>query len=230
MSLIEIRKLTKSYQRGRQVVPVLSSIDLDIREGEFVAIMGPSGSGKSTLLNLIGGLDTPTSGEVSIAGQRVCMMSPRALARWRAANVGFVFQFYNLLPSLSAQRNVEVPLLVTKLGAAERRRRAVLALSAVDMHERRSHRPGELSGGQQQRVAIARAMVSDPMVLVCDEPTGNLDRHSADEVLKLLGILNRERRKTIIMVTHDPKAAAFAERLLQIDKGVLVDERVRMTA
>jgi len=226
MPLIAIRNLTKNYQRGRQVVPVLSSIDLKMDEGDFVAIMGPSGSGKSTLLNLIGGLDSPTSGELSIGGQRIDTMSSNALSRWRSVHVGFVFQFYNLLPALSALHNVELPLLLTKLGSAERRRRASIALAAVGMQDREAHKPKELSGGQQQRVAIARAIVSDPTLLVCDEPTGDLDRQSADDVLELLGVLNREHGKTIVMVTHDPKAAAFAKRILHIDKGVLAGESV----
>jgi putative ABC transport system ATP-binding protein len=196
-------------------------VDLDIPRGDFVALMGPSGSGKTTLLYLIGGLDTPTTGSITVDGQRIDQLSSGELSRWRAANVGFVFQFYNLLPVLSAQRNVELPLLLTRLGAAERRRRAMIALTLVGLRDRARHRPKELSGGQEQRVAIARAIVSDPTLLVCDEPTGDLDRATAHEILTLLQMLNREHGKTIVMVTHDPKAAEYARRRLQLDKGVL---------
>ena len=201
---------------------MLHHIDLDVAPGEFVALMGPSGSGKTTLLNLIGGLDTPTEGTLSVAGERIDQLGQGALARWRAAHVGFVFQFYNLLPMLSAQRNVELPLLLTKLKGSERRRNASVALQLVGLADRATHKPGELSGGQQQRVAIARAIVSDPTLLVCDEPTGDLDRQSAEEVLSLLQQLNRAHGKTIVMVTHDPKAAEHAGRILQLDKGTLV--------
>jgi len=183
--------------------------------------MGPSGSGKTTLLNLIGGLDTPTAGTISVDGRRIDQLSGSELARWRAANVGFVFQFYNLLPVLSAQRNVELPLLLTSLGAAERRRRAAIALALVGLADRARHKPKELSGGQEQRVAIARAIVSDPTLLVCDEPTGDLDRATAHEIMLLLQLLNREHGKTIVMVTHDPKAAEYAQRSLHLDKGTL---------
>ena len=223
-NLVEIRGVSKRYLRGKQRVEVLHHIDLDIREGDFIALMGPSGSGKTTLLNLIAGLDSPTSGSVSIAGQRIDRLSSNELARWRAAHVGFVFQFYNLLPMLSAQKNVELPLLLTRLSTAQRRHHANIALQLVGLEERAGHRPGELSGGQQQRVAIARALVSDPMLLVCDEPTGDLDRHSAEEVLRLLQRLNREYGKTMILVTHDPKAAEHALSIRYLDKGTLVDK------
>jgi putative ABC transport system ATP-binding protein len=190
---------------------------MEVPEGDFVALMGPSGSGKTTLLNLIGGLDTPTSGEVIVAGQRIDQLSGSELAKWRARNIGFVFQFYNLMPMLSAERNVELPLLLTSLSKAERRRHVRAALEIVGLADRASHKPSELSGGQQQRVAIARAFVSDPRLLVCDEPTGDLDRHTAEEILQLLQMLNRDQKKTIIMVTHDPKAADFASRQLHVD-------------
>ncbi|HXN11420.1 MAG TPA: ABC transporter ATP-binding protein [Steroidobacteraceae bacterium] len=224
--LVQIRGLSKVYERGAQQVEVLHHIDLDIEAGDFVALMGPSGSGKTTLLNLIGGLDSPTEGEIVIAGQRIDRMGETALAKWRAANVGFVFQFYNLLPMLSARRNVELPLLLTRLNAAQRRRNAEVALELVGLSDRSAHKPGELSGGQQQRVAIARAIVSDPMLLVCDEPTGDLDRQSAAEVLGLLQELNRDHGKTVIMVTHDPKAADYARHTLHLDKGTLVEQGV----
>jgi putative ABC transport system ATP-binding protein len=186
--------------------------------------MGPSGSGKTTLLNLIGGLDAPSAGTISVGGQRIDQLGATALARWRAANVGFVFQFYNLMPMLSAQRNVELPLLLTKLSGSERRRRAAIALQLVGLADRAAHKPGELSGGQQQRVSIARAIVSDPTLLVCDEPTGDLDRQSAEEVLGLLRVLNRDHGKTVLMVTHDPKAAEYADHILHLDKGTLVEQ------
>ena len=221
-TLIEIRGLTKSYRRGKQTVEALHGVNLDIERGDFVALMGPSGSGKTTLLNLIGGLDSPTSGSIKVDGQSLESMSGGALARWRAAHVGFVFQFYNLLPVLSAQRNVELPLLLTRLSAAQRRQHASVALQLVGLAERAQHKPRELSGGQEQRVAIARAIVSDPALLVCDEPTGDLDRDTADEILGLLQTLNREHGKTIVMVTHDPKAAEFARHVLRLDKGTLV--------
>jgi putative ABC transport system ATP-binding protein len=221
--LIEIRDLSKVYERGRQKVEVLHHIDLDVEQGDFVALMGPSGSGKTTLLNLIGGLDQPTGGSISVGGQRIDQLSSGALAKWRASHVGFVFQLYNLMPMLSAQRNVELPLLLTKLSSAERKRRAGIALQLVGLADRVAHKPAELSGGQQQRVSIARAIVSDPELLVCDEPTGDLDRQSAEEVLALLRALNREHGKTIVMVTHDPKAAGHAKHTLQLDKGSLVE-------
>ena len=222
-SLVSIRNLVMTYQRGPEKVHVLHGLDLEIPHGDFVALMGPSGSGKTTLLNLIGGLDTPTSGEIEIEGQRIDQFSDGQLAHWRSQHVGFVFQFYNLMHTLTAQKNVELPLLLTKLGAADRKRRAEIALSLVGLSERGSHRPNELSGGQQQRVAIARAIVSDPTFLICDEPTGDLDRQSAEEVLGLLQLLNKEHGKTIIMVTHDPKAAEHATHTIHLDKGELAD-------
>jgi len=222
--LIEIRDVSKIYERGRQKVEVLQHIDLDVVQGEFLALMGPSGSGKTTLLNLIGGLDSPTGGSITVGGQRIDKLGASALAGWRASQVGFVFQFYNLMPMLSAQRNVELPLLLTKLSGAERRKRAAIALELVGLADRASHKPTELSGGQQQRVSIARAIVSDPTLLVCDEPTGDLDRQSAEDVLALLRALNRDHGKTILMVTHDPKAAGYANQTLHLDKGTLVEQ------
>jgi putative ABC transport system ATP-binding protein len=222
-ALIEIRELSKSYVRGRQKVEVLHHIDLDIAEGDFLALMGPSGSGKTTLLNMIGGLDVPSGGTIGVGGKRIDRLGGGELARWRASNVGFIFQFYNLMPMLSAQKNVELPLLLTKLSASQRKRNAAIALKLVGLSDRAGHKPSELSGGQQQRVAIARAIVSDPMLLVCDEPTGDLDRQSAEEVLTLLQRLNREHGKTIVMVTHDPKAAEYATHTLHLDKGTLVE-------
>jgi putative ABC transport system ATP-binding protein len=225
-TLIEIRDLSKVYERGKQKVEVLHHINLDIAEGDFLALMGPSGSGKTTLLNLIGGLDSPSAGSIRVAGSRIDQLGGGALAKWRASNVGFVFQFYNLMPMLSAQKNVELPLLLTKLSGAQRRKNAAIALQLVGLAERASHKPSELSGGQQQRVAIARAIVSDPALLVCDEPTGDLDRQSAEDVLGLLRTLNREQGKTIVMVTHDPKAAEYANHTLHLDKGTLAGHAV----
>ena len=221
--LVAVRGVTKTYQRGPERVAVLHGIDLDIAPGEFIALMGPSGSGKSTLLNLIGGLDTPTAGTIEIEGDRIDRMSEAQLATWRSRHVGFVFQFYNLMPTLTAQKNVELPLLLTHLSASQRARNARIALPLVGLADRGGHRPNELSGGQQQRVAIARAIVSDPVFLICDEPTGDLDRQSAEDVLNLLNELNRTHGKTIIMVTHDPKAAEHASRTIHLDKGVLVE-------
>ena len=223
-TLVEIRNVSKVYERGKQKVEVLHHIDLDIAQGDFLALMGPSGSGKTTLLNLIGGLDSPTDGSLSVGGTRIDNLGQGALAKWRALNVGFVFQFYNLLPMLSAQKNVELPLLLTKLSSAQRKKNTGVALELVGLSDRATHKPTELSGGQQQRVAIARAIVSDPTLLVCDEPTGDLDRHSAEEVLGLLQTLNREHGKTIVMVTHDPKAAEYARHTLHLDKGTLVEQ------
>jgi len=221
--LVEIRGLTKAYVRGKQVVEVLHGINLEIPEGDFVALMGPSGSGKTTLLNLIGGLDSPTGGVLKVGGDRIEEHTSDELAAWRAATVGFIFQSYNLMPVLSAQKNVELPLLLTDMSASERARRASVALQLVGLDERASHKPNELSGGQQQRVAIARAIVSDPMILICDEPTGDLDRKTADEILTLLQELNRVYGKTIVMVTHDPQAAKYARHTVHLDKGVIVD-------
>jgi putative ABC transport system ATP-binding protein len=220
--LIALRGIRKHYTRGKQTVEVLQSLDLDIAQGDFVALMGPSGSGKTTLLNLIGGLDQPSDGSLSIDGVRVDQLSAAALARWRAAHVGFVFQFYNLLPMISAARNVELPLLLTRLGRRERAERVAVALEVVGLADRAQHKPAELSGGQAQRVAIARAIVADPALLICDEPTGDLDRRTADEVLGLLQTLNRDHGKTIVMVTHDPKAAEYARHTRHLDKGALV--------
>ena len=223
-ALIECRQLSKTYTRGPETIQVLQQLDLQIPKGDFVALMGPSGSGKTTLLNLIGGLDNPSDGEIRIGGERIDRLSSKALAAWRAQHVGFVFQFYNLMPVLTAARNVELPLLLTSLSAADRKRRVEVALKLVGLADRAGHKPNELSGGQEQRVAIARAIVADPTLLVCDEPTGDLDRKTADEILTLLQTLNQELGKTIVMVTHDPKAAEYAKRTLHLDKGQLVDE------
>jgi len=221
-ALVSIRNLVKTYQRGPETIEVLHGINLDIPKGDFVCLMGPSGSGKTTLLNLIGGLDSPTGGEIEFSGSRIDQMGSGKLTHWRANHVGFVFQSYNLLPMLTAQKNVELPLLLTKLSSPQRRQNAEIALQLVGLKDRAKHKPGELSGGQLQRVAIARAIVSDPQLLVCDEPTGDLDRKSADEILSLLTQLNRDHGKTIIMVTHDPKAAEYAKRIVRLDKGTLV--------
>ena len=225
-TLVSIRGVTKRYTRGKQSVEVLQKLDLDIAQGDFLALMGPSGSGKTTLLNLIGGLDKPTSGEILVGGSRIDSLSSAALARWRSRHVGFVFQFYNLLPVLSAERNVELPLLLTNLSAAQRKKNVAAALAVVGLSERATHKPNELSGGQAQRVAIARALVADPTLLVCDEPTGDLDRKTADEILGLLQTLNRDHGKTIVMVTHDAKAAEYATHQLHMDKGALTEGAV----
>jgi putative ABC transport system ATP-binding protein len=222
--MVDIRGVTKSYVRGKQKVEVLHGLSLQIPQGDFVALMGPSGSGKTTLLNLIGGLDQPSAGEVRVAGRRIDQMSSGELANWRAHHVGFVFQFYNLMPVLTAEANVELPLLLTRLSSAQRRKNVAIALEVVGLADRARHKPRELSGGQEQRVAIARALVSDPQLLVCDEPTGDLDRKTADEILGLLQVLNREHGKTIVMVTHDPKAADFAQRTLHLEKGQLLEQ------
>jgi putative ABC transport system ATP-binding protein len=224
LPLIRIRELSKSYQRDGQHIPVLLDIKLDVMAGDFIALMGPSGSGKSTLLNLIAGIDQPSSGRIEIGGVDIASLSEGQLADWRARNVGFIFQFYNLLPVLTAFENVELPLLLTDLSARQRRAHAQAALEMVKLDDRMDHYPNELSGGQQQRVAIARALVSDPTLIVADEPTGDLDRHTGQEVLSLLDELNRDLGKTIVMVTHDPKAAERAHRMVHLDKGVLVDE------
>ena len=221
--IVQIRGLSKAYQRGGQVVPVLADINLDIARGDFIALMGPSGSGKSTLLNLIAGIDKPTGGRLLVGGLDIVALSETELADWRAGHVGFIFQFYNLLPVLTAFENVELPLLLTHLRARERREHVLAALSMVGLEDRMSHYPSELSGGQQQRVAIARAIITDPTILVADEPTGDLDRVSAADVLGLLDQLNSELNKTIIMVTHDARAAEAAHRLVHLDKGVLWD-------
>jgi putative ABC transport system ATP-binding protein len=222
-ALIQARGLGKSYVRGGEPVHVLEGLNLDVGEGEFIAFMGPSGSGKTTLLNLLGGLDVPSAGTVSVAGDEITSMSRRKLTAWRARHVGFVFQAYNLIPVLTAYRNVELPLLLTPLSGKERRDHVEAALRLVGLAERMHHFPRQLSGGQEQRVAIARAIAADPTFLLCDEPTGDLDRRSADEILELLGLLVSEHRKTILMVTHDPRAAERASALLHLDKGVLVE-------
>ena len=224
MAIVDLKDVHKSFTKGREQVEVLLGIDLAIDEGDFLALMGPSGSGKTTLLNIVGGIDGASQGDVTVAEADLNRMSGRELARWRSSNIGFVFQFYNLLPVLNARRNVELPLLLTKLSGKQRRRNAETALEIVGLADRARHKPGELSGGQQQRVAIARAIVADPPILVCDEPTGDLDRETAEEILDLLGILNRDHGKTIIMVTHDPKAADHARHTLHLDKGQLVTE------
>jgi len=222
--IVRIHELVKEYRRGAEVVRVLDGLSLEIAAGDFVALMGPSGSGKSTLLNLIGGLDRPTSGVLEVDGLRVDQLGGGALARWRADHVGFVFQMYNLLPVLSAERNVELPLLLKNLTREQRGRRVAAALKLVGLSDRARHRPRELSGGQEQRVGIARAIVTDPTLLLCDEPTGDLDRKSGDEILDLLQALNHEYGKTIIMVTHDPHAAERAHRTIHLDKGLLRED------
>ena len=222
-SLIAVNSVNKTYKRGEETLVVLDNLSLEVQQGDFLALMGPSGSGKSTLLNLIGGLDTPTSGEIVVNEQHLETMNASSLSDWRANNVGFIFQFYNLLPVLTANKNVEIPLLLTNLSGSQRKEHVSTALNVVGLSDRGSHKPNELSGGQQQRVAIARALVSDPEILVCDEPTGDLDRNTATEILDLLQILNREHGKTILMVTHDPVAAESAKRTLHLDKGKLTN-------
>ena len=222
-SLIEVQSVNKTYKRGEETLVVLDDLSLEVQKGDFLALMGPSGSGKSTLLNLIGGLDTPTSGEIIVNEQHLEAMNASSLSDWRANNVGFIFQFYNLLPILTANKNVEIPLLLTNLSSSQRKEHVSTALNVVGLSDRGTHKPNELSGGQQQRVAIARALVSDPDILVCDEPTGDLDRNTASEILDLLQILNRDHGKTILMVTHDPVAAEFAKRTLHLDKGKLTN-------
>ena len=221
---VSISNLVKSYSRGNQAVPVLEDISLEIAEGEFLALMGPSGSGKSTLLNLIAGIDKPDSGIIEVGGVDIVRLSEGELASWRSLNVGFIFQFYNLIPVLTAFENVELPLLLTSMTRRQRREHVEAALSVVGLSDRIEHRPGELSGGQQQRVAIARAVVSDPSILVADEPTGDLDRVSAEDILMLMEQLNSQFGKTIIMVTHDPRAAERAKRMLHLEKGLLIPE------
>ena len=225
-TLVKITDLHKVYRRGKEQIDVLQGVTLNIPQGDFLALMGPSGSGKTTLLNLMGGLDTPSKGTIEVSGDRIDTMSGGKLSAWRARHIGFVFQMYNLLPVLTAARNVELPLLLTKLGSADRKRRVQVALSVVGLGDRAKHYPRQLSGGQEQRVGIARAIVTDPILLLCDEPTGDLDRKSGDEVLDLLQALNRDHGKTIVMVTHDPHAAARAKRTLYLDKGVLVAQAV----
>jgi putative ABC transport system ATP-binding protein len=229
-ALVSLKGVVKRYVRGKQRVQALHGIDLEIRPGEFLALMGPSGSGKTTLLNLIGGIDRADAGELRVADAHIDVLNARELAQWRAHNVGFVFQFYNLMPLLSAQQNVELPLLVTNLSKRQRGANVQAALELVGLADRASHKPAELSGGQQQRVAIARALVADPTLLVCDEPTGDLDREMAEQILDLLQIVNREQCKTIIMVTHDPKAAERATRQLHLDKGRLLGADASLAA
>ena len=224
--LVALLHVSKGFVKGKETIGIFESLDLTIPTKDFVAVMGPSGSGKSTLLNLLGGIDRPDSGEIHIAGTRIDKLSEGDLARWRAANIGFVFQFYNLMPMLTAAQNVELPLLLTNLHSAERREHVETALKIVNLADRAKHYPREMSGGQQQRVAIARAIVSDPKLLLCDEPTGDLDRHSADEILAMLSILNRELGKTVVMVTHDPAAARYARRTLHLDKGHFVEKEL----
>jgi putative ABC transport system ATP-binding protein len=223
-AVVKLRGVTKQYTRGREAVPVLERLDFDVARGDFIALMGPSGSGKTTLLNLIGGLDRPSEGSIEVDGMAIDRLSNSALGRWRADHVGFIFQMYNLLPVLTAERNVELPLLLTKLSRADRMQRVRTALELVGLTDRAKHRPRELSGGQEQRVGIARAIVTDPTLLLCDEPTGDLDRKSGDEILDLLQALNKDFGKTIIMVTHDPRAAERARRTLHLEKGQLQQE------
>ncbi len=222
MSLVRIGNVHKYFTRGSERIDVLQGVNLDIPEGDFLALMGPSGSGKTTLLNLMGGLDKPSSGTLDVGGSNIATLSGAQLSRWRSQHIGFVFQLYNLLPVLTAERNVELPLLLTKLGKAERRKRVAIALKVVGLADRSKHYPRQLSGGQEQRVGIARAIVTDPQLLLADEPTGDLDRKSGDEILDLLQTLNRDHGKTIVMVTHDPRAAERAKRTLHLDKGLLM--------
>jgi putative ABC transport system ATP-binding protein len=222
-SLVRVRDVHKFFTRGSERIDVLKGVNVDIPKGDFLALMGPSGSGKTTLLNLMGGLDAPTGGSVEVAGVKINGLGAGQLSRWRSQNVGFVFQLYNLLPVLTAERNVELPLLLTSLSKAERRKRVGIALKVVGLSDRARHYPRQLSGGQEQRVGIARAVVTDPTLLLCDEPTGDLDRKAGDEVLDLLQTLNKDHGKTIVMVTHDPHAAERARRTLHLDKGVLAE-------
>ena len=222
-ALVRATNVHKAFRRGAERIDVLQGVNLQVADGEFLALMGPSGSGKTTLLNLIGGLDTVTEGSIEVAGIRINDLSGSALSRWRAQHIGFVFQLYNLLPVLTAERNVELPLLLTRLSKAERRRHVAVALKVVGLSDRAKHYPRQLSGGQEQRVGIARAIVTDPTLLLCDEPTGDLDRKSGDEILELLRALNREHGKTIVMVTHDPRAAECANRVLHLEKGMLLE-------
>jgi putative ABC transport system ATP-binding protein len=224
-SIVALRGVTKGYVRGQQRVEVLQDVNLEVETGEFLALMGPSGSGKTTLLNIIGGLDRIDTGSVIVAGEDLARLTSSQLSKWRARHIGFVFQLYNLMPGLSAEENVEIPLFIHPMSAAQRRRSVAAALSLVSLSERAKHKPSELSGGQQQRVSIARAIVADPSILVCDEPTGDLDRAASDSILSLLRVLNREHGKTIIMVTHDPRAAGYASRQVHLDKGIVVEAR-----
>ncbi len=223
-ALVNITEVHKFFKRGSERVDVLNGVNLTVPQGDFLALMGPSGSGKTTLLNLMGGLDTPTSGSVEVAGVRIDKLGGGALSKWRSQNIGFVFQLYNLLPVLSAEKNVELPLLLTNLSGSERRKRSAIALKLVGLADRARHLPRQLSGGQEQRVGIARAIVTDPTLLLCDEPTGDLDRKAGDEILDLLQTLNRDHGKTIVMVTHDPRAAERATRTIHLEKGTLMSE------
>ncbi len=223
MALINLSQVSKRFIKGKETITIFDHLDFAVPEGDFVALMGPSGSGKTTLLNLLGAIDRPTSGEISFDGQRIDNLGDGQLAHWRSTHVGFIFQFYNLMPMLTAAQNVELPLLLTKLNRARRRQNVDAALKVVELPDRSSHYPREMSGGQQQRVAIARAIVSDPQLLLCDEPTGDLDRTTANEILSMLQLLNKDLGKTIVMVTHDPEAAKFATRTLHLDKGKFVD-------
>ena len=222
--LFDLKGVSKKFVKGKEEITVFDGLDMSIAKGDFLAIMGPSGSGKTTLLNLLGGVDQPTSGEIWFDGSRIDSLSESQLAAWRANNIGFIFQFYNLMPMLNAERNVELPLLLTRLGRGQRRKNVAAALELVSLSDRAKHMPKEMSGGQQQRVAIARALVSDPKLLLCDEPTGDLDRQTADEILSMLQLLNRDYDKTIVMVTHDPAAAKYAKRTLHLDKGEFVEK------
>ena len=224
--MVGIVDLCKRYTKGKETITIFDHLDLTIPSGDFIAVMGPSGSGKTTLLNLLGGLDRPDTGEIEVAGERLDRLSESELSRWRASHIGFIFQFYNLMPMLTAAQNVELPLLLTRLGRKERRQRVETALGVVGLADRVKHYPKEMSGGQQQRVAIARAIVSDPALLLCDEPTGDLDRTTADEILSILQVLNRDLGKTIVMVTHDPAAARYGRRALHLDKGHFIEKEL----
>ncbi len=224
--LFELKNVVKGFVKGKEKISIFEDLNMTIEEGDFVAIMGPSGSGKTTLLNMLGGVDQPTGGEVWFDGERIDSLSEGNLAKWRANNVGFIFQFYNLMPMLNAARNVELPLLLTKLSGKQRKKNVETALTLVELADRAKHMPSEMSGGQQQRVAIARAIVSDPKLLLCDEPTGDLDRATADEILRMLQLLNQKFNKTIVMVTHDPAAAKYAKRTIHLDKGEFVEEEL----
>ncbi|WP_444926333.1 ABC transporter ATP-binding protein [Microbulbifer sp. TRSA002] len=224
--LFQLKDVSKSFTKGNETISIFESLNMEIDRGDFVAIMGPSGSGKTTLLNMLGGVDQPSGGEIWFDSERIDSLNEGALTRWRARNIGFIFQFYNLMPMLNAQRNVELPLLLTNLSKSQRRHNVETALALVGLSDRAKHMPSEMSGGQQQRVAIARAIVSDPKLILCDEPTGDLDRATADEILEMLQLLNRDHGKTIVMVTHDPAAARYAKRTLHLDKGQFVQREI----
>lgn len=224
--LFDLKNVSKVFTKGKEQITIFNGLNMSIARGDFVSIMGPSGSGKTTLLNLLGGVDQPSSGEITFDGERIDSMNEGQLAQWRGDNIGFIFQFYNLMPMLNAAKNVELPLLLTKLGRADRQKRVETALELVGLQERAKHMPSEMSGGQLQRIAIARAVVSDPKLLLCDEPTGDLDRNTADEILEMLQLLNRDFGKTIVMVTHDPAAAKYAQRQLHLDKGEFVEREL----